>query len=137
MSLDNFQWVKLIDLFSFMGLLLLIATGILLHYSLPPQSGRATIWGLTRHQWGDVHFVVAVGFLCLITCHLFLHLKFIKGAVFGRTEGIPGYRLAIGVTGLVAVILLLLAPALSPVQPSNATGQHKQHGPSQSARSSD
>ena len=42
---------------AFAGFVLLITTGVLMRYVLPPGSGRrAAIWGLDRHGWGDLHF---------------------------------------------------------------------------------
>jgi len=70
--------VKLTDLFSFLGLIALISTGALLKFNLPPRSGGASIWGLTRHEWGDIQFYVSVSFLALISLHLLLHFRFIK-----------------------------------------------------------
>ncbi|MEX0844285.1 MAG: DUF4405 domain-containing protein, partial [Balneolaceae bacterium] len=51
-------------------------------YILPPGSGSANIWGLTRHEWGDIHFWIAVIFAVTITVHLILHLPWIKGSLF-------------------------------------------------------
>jgi len=54
-------------------LVFLTSTGLLLHGKLPPGSGRASIWGLTRHEWGDIHLVLACTFIVLIVLHLGLH----------------------------------------------------------------
>ncbi|MEN6338391.1 MAG: DUF4405 domain-containing protein [Phycisphaerales bacterium] len=82
-----------VDLACFIDLLLLAATGIILRWVLPPGSGGGhgygfrggrgptevtTLLGLGRHDWGDVHFVLAVLFILLILTHLALHWTWIK-----------------------------------------------------------
>jgi hypothetical protein len=82
-----------VDLTCFINLLLLTATGAILRWALPPGSGgghgsgfrggRAPaevkdLLGLGRHDWGDVHFALAVLFVCLILVHLSLHWRWIK-----------------------------------------------------------
>ncbi|MBL1140845.1 MAG: DUF4405 domain-containing protein [Proteobacteria bacterium] len=108
--------IKLIDLMSFIGLAALISTGTLIKFSLPPKSGNASIWGLTRHEWGDIHFYISIVFLCIITIHLFLHLKFIKAALSGKTSRETGYRIVAGFIGLTVLILFLVSPFISPVE---------------------
>ncbi len=116
--MTKFNLIKLADLITFIGLVGLISTGIVLRYSLPAGSGGDSIWGLTRHQWGDVHFYICIGFLALMSLHLFLHLAFIKQALAGKASREHKYRLSFGVLGLLALILLLLAPVFSPVSES-------------------
>ncbi|MBF0315897.1 MAG: DUF4405 domain-containing protein [Oligoflexia bacterium] len=66
-----------VDAILLINLVLLAATGLLLHVTLPPGSGRLTALGLTRHQWGDVHFYLAIVFLVITSLHLLLHWKWI------------------------------------------------------------
>jgi len=108
--------IKLIDLLSFIGLSALISTGALIKFSLPPKSGAATIWGLTRHEWGDIHFYISVCFLIIITTHLFLHLKFIKAAIIGKASREIGYRIAVGFIGFIVLILFLFSPFISSIE---------------------
>ena len=108
--------IKLIDLLSFIGLSALISTGALIKFSLPPKSGAATIWGLTRHEFGDIHFYISVFFLIIITIHLFLHLKFIKAAIIGKVSREIGYRITVGFIGLVVLVLFLFSPFISPIE---------------------
>jgi hypothetical protein len=60
----------------------LTTTGVLTRYVLPPGSGHyATLWGLDRHGWGDIHCWVAVQLLGVLALHLVLHWR----RVLGRT----------------------------------------------------
>jgi len=57
----------LVDTTAFVGFVLLVSTGVLVRYVLPPGSGgRALVWGLDRHAWGAVHLWVAAVFLAVL-----------------------------------------------------------------------
>jgi hypothetical protein len=85
-----------LDLLAFLDLLLLAATGAILRWVLPPGSGGGhgpgqgagfrggrepvevkELLGLGRHDWGSVHFILALLFLLLILAHLYLHWTWI------------------------------------------------------------
>lgn len=51
----------------------LLMTGLLMEFVLPAHSRGATVWGWTRHDWGELHFWLALGVLGLIGVHLVLH----------------------------------------------------------------
>jgi hypothetical protein len=82
----------IIDLISFVDLLLLAATGSIMRWVLPPGSGGRgrgfrggrggehieTLWGLGRHDWGDIHFVLSLLFVLLMLIHIVLHWTWIK-----------------------------------------------------------
>jgi hypothetical protein len=86
----------IIDLAAFIDLLAIVFTGIIMKYILPPgtggrgrqlSGGRGTehimdLWSMTRHQWGDVHFYLALLFIvlmtALMTAHILLHWNWIK-----------------------------------------------------------
>lgn len=65
----------LVDLVAFLAVLALLATGILLRFVLPPGAGRGNwvVWGFTRHEWGSVHFWIAVGAAVVFLIHVALH----------------------------------------------------------------
>ena len=89
-----------VDLIALVDLLLLAATGSIMKWVLPPGSGGGgrgygygfrggrgpgpgggqvrQLLGLGRHDWGDVHFVLAVVFVSLILVHIVLHWTWIK-----------------------------------------------------------
>ena len=82
----------IVDLVAFLSLLALAFTGFIMKYILPPGSGgrgrgfrggRGTgeiedFWSMTRHEWGDIHFYLAVLFAALMVIHIILHWTWIK-----------------------------------------------------------
>lgn len=90
----------IVDLIGFTNLLLLMATGAIMRWVLPPGSGGGgaghgygfrggrgpgpggdqvrQLLGLGRHDWGDIHFILASLFVLLILVHLVLHWAWIK-----------------------------------------------------------
>jgi hypothetical protein len=106
-----------VDCLGFAGFVLLSATGVLMRYVLPPGSGRSTtIWALDRHEWGSIHFWIAIAFLAVLAIHLFLHWRWIVTLMSGRPREGSGARLALGTVGLAALLALAVAPFLSPVE---------------------
>lgn len=69
---------------AFVDFIFLTLTGLLIHYILPPHSRRATIWGMTRHEWGDIHFMLALVFIAVMAIHIYLHWAWIKGMFMGK-----------------------------------------------------
>ena len=50
-----------IDVVTFLVMLAMIATGLLVRFVLSPGSGqRRALWKYARHNWGAVHFWLAV-----------------------------------------------------------------------------
>lgn len=106
----------LVDALGFVGFALLTTSGVLLRYALPPGSGhRLTIWGLTRHEWGDLHFWMSVFFFAALAIHVWLHWGWVVCVVRGRPREGSGIRLGLGVLGVLTILALALAPFLSPV----------------------
>lgn len=74
--------IDIIAAFLFLGM---IATGYLLRFPLPPGSNKTlSLWGYTRHQWGDVHFWISVGLLVVLLVHLVLHWNWIVTVIGKR-----------------------------------------------------
>lgn len=77
--------IDLIAAWLFLGML---ATGYLLRFPLPPGSNKAySLWGLTRHQWGDMHFWISLGLIVVMIIHLALHWNWIV-TVIGKRCGL-------------------------------------------------
>lgn len=99
----------IVDLISFIDLLALACTGFIIKYILPPGSGGGhgygyrggrgpleeqikTLWSMTRHEWGNVHFYFSVAFIALMLLHLVLHWTWIKcyfKSLFGISQKNP------------------------------------------------
>jgi hypothetical protein len=110
---------SLVDVVSFGAFVFLTSTGVLVRYVLPPGSGRfTTLWGLDRHGWGDVHFWVALIFFSCLSAHIFLHWKWIVSLIKGKKREGSGFRVGLGILGVVTVVALALAPLFVPVDPT-------------------
>jgi Domain of unknown function (DUF4405) len=116
----------LVDGIALVGFVLLASTGLVLSYQLPPGSGGremlgagrgaseklvVVLWGLTRHEWGEIHYWLSMAVMAVLAVHLVLHWKWIvclfKPAMHGQYSG---KRLAVGAVGAVALCVLALAP---------------------------
>lgn len=108
-----------IDSVSFFAFVLLITTGVLMRYLLPPGSGRiSTIWGWNRHEWGDIHFWIAIIFFSILALHLILHWDWVVCRVRGRQceDTQARFRVLLAVIAIITLLALALSPLLSPVE---------------------
>ncbi|MCO6042299.1 DUF4405 domain-containing protein [Aeoliella sp. ICT_H6.2] len=100
-----------VDLIAFLLSTLLLSTGLLIHYTLPPGSGHfKTLWGLDRHAWGDVHFWMAIGLVVVIGVHLVLHWPWIVAMVKGKVRSLTRRRVWVACVGLVVLVAATAAP---------------------------
>lgn len=110
----------LIDSMLFVLFVLLTGSGFLLEYLLPSGSGGqgnkpgVTVWGMTRHEWGSVHYWIALVMLGLMAVHLVLHWRWIVAMVRGKKREAAGVRALVGVFGLAGLMLFAAAPFISP-----------------------
>ncbi len=124
-------WMLLIDAVALASFLFLIATGLLVRYVLPAGSGgiegygtgwRAAarpvslVWGLSRHEWGDIHFWISVVFLLVIAAHLFIHWRGIVASFRGKGCRESRFQAAIGVGALAGLLALAIALVASPAR---------------------
>ncbi len=119
----------LVDTLAFAAFVFLTTTGVLVRWVLPPGSGRwTTLWGMDRHEWGDVHFWVAVVLLAICALHLLLHWRWIVSVVRGRPREGSGMRVAIALVAVLALLGLALAPLFTPVRTTGGDeGEHGEH----------
>ncbi len=112
----------IIDSVAFVILMVMTSSGLLMRYCLPPGrcDKRHTMLGLQRHEWGDLHFWLALVFFSLMALHIFLHWRWIVGVVKGKPGGGSGLRAAMGIFGLVMVVALSAAPFFFPVKVAEA-----------------
>src|SRR5690606_63045 len=112
-----------IDTGALVSFLALASTGILMYLVLPAGSGRDMVWGLTRHEWGDIHFWVSMTFLALIGVHFILHWNWITCMVRTRILDKMGTTSKLmAVFLLLLLTLLIVAPLFSPVTPGTGKG---------------
>ena len=113
--------ITFIDIAAFISFIFVVSTGVLIRYTLPPKSGRFTeILGMSRHEWGDIHFYITFIFLAILSIHLLLHGKFIRNVFKGRVKEANTSRLILGLVGLFAVLALAVAPFIVPVEHSES-----------------
>ena len=118
----------LVDILAFLGFFLLAVTGVLMRYTLPPGTGGTrSVWGLDRHEWGDLHFWISVGLLGILVIHLVLHARWIVCMLKGRPREDSAGRFAFGLVGTLALAALLIAPLVSPVDVSPGGGGGRSH----------
>jgi hypothetical protein len=88
----------------------LITTGYVLRFPLPPGSNKSLVlWGLTRHEWGDIHFWIGAGLLAVVLLHVCLHWQWVHISVkrlFSQAKARGTRSLASGLTTLVGFVLI-------------------------------
>jgi hypothetical protein len=104
-------WINLTAGLCMVGMLY---TGLILAFVLPPGSGQATLWGVRRHDWGDVHFWLSVGLVALMVVHLALHWAWVCATTskllgIGHVDGRAARRRL--VSGVVVLVLLASSSA--------------------------
>jgi hypothetical protein len=100
-------WLDLVALALMVGLLL---TGGIIHFVLPPGTGRShLLFGLGRHDYGTIHFWGAVVSLGLLVLHLTMHWSYVCGVIaksLGKEKLSARTQQMWGVGVLVITILL-------------------------------
>jgi hypothetical protein len=120
-----------IDTAAFAAFLFLVSSGLLLRYQLPAGSGGlhgvgagrgaadrpvAILWGLSRHDWGAIHYWTAGLLIAILAVHLVLHWKWIICVVGGKQREASGVRFGLGLAAVVALVLIAAAPLLAPIE---------------------
>jgi hypothetical protein len=107
----------IVDAVALAAMMLLGATGALIRYVLPPGSGHfSRLWGMDRHEWGHIHFWIAVALLCAVALHFVLHWQWIISMIRGRAGSRSAMRMSLAVVGLLVLIGLMVSPFLGQVQ---------------------
>lgn len=69
----------IVDTVALILMLAMIGTGLVMRYLLPPGSGGRgggegrSLWSLGRHDWGGLHYWLAIGLIALLLLHVALH----------------------------------------------------------------
>lgn len=104
----------LVDVLAYIGMVGLISTGLLLMYILPPGTGgchgeggaRVAVMGLSRHEWGSVHWYIATGLIVLAGVHVILHWKWVTNTFGALTRPRSVKKAGASVGGAIALVLL-------------------------------
>jgi len=79
-------WLEIVSALVIAGL---AATGGIMHFVLPPGTGRTSLlFGLGRHDYGEIHFWLASAALLLVIVHVWLHWNWVC-CIVGRSAGNP------------------------------------------------
>jgi hypothetical protein len=67
-----------VDALTSLVMLAILATGLIIRFVLPPGSGSwHVVWGYNRHEWGDLHFWLALAMVFLVVVHVALHWSWV------------------------------------------------------------
>jgi hypothetical protein len=98
-----------IDIIAALLFLGMIATGYLLHFPLPPGSNKTlSLWGYTRHQWGEAHFWISLGLLLVLLVHLVLHWNWIVTVIGKRCHLVKSAHPSLVRSGILTAIIVIL-----------------------------
>ena len=98
----------------FLATCVLIGTGLTLELRFSGNGPQRTIiGGLSRHDWSELHFIVALAFIALSLAHLILNWSWVVKVATAQNSA----RLLLSV-GL--GLLLIAVPLLVPEQPRKA-----------------
>lgn len=102
----SFRWRLLVDVVSFLAGSVIVWTGGLMWFVLPPGSRTSSVWSWTRHQFGEVHQWAAAVLLAMIMFHLFLNWSWLLGMICKVTQisSTPSRRCRL-ILGIVCFVL--------------------------------
>jgi hypothetical protein len=99
-----------VDLLAAVSLLVMVATGYILRFPLPPTTNRThELWALSRHEWGTIHSWASVILLVVLGIHVALHWDWLFATIHHRlvkTKAAPGARVRAAILTLAVLITL-------------------------------
>lgn len=108
----------LVDAATLVAMLAMVCTGLIIRYILPPGSGGhgggrgLVLWGMDRHEWGGLHFWLAVAVVGLLLVHVVLHWPWIMGVVRrlggGKASSPSARREVLYGFGFLSILVLLV-----------------------------
>jgi len=122
----------LVDALALVAMVFLAVTGFLIRYKLPSGTGHyLALWGLDRHEWGSVHFWIAVTLLILVVVHLVLHWNWIVCMTRSRSDQRQRLRAGVAIAVLLVLAALAATPFLATVELTGQppAGRGHGHGP--------
>lgn len=129
----------IIDALMFLCIMAMAGIGLLIKFVLLPGKdtwavyGRKVelfLFGMDRHQWGTIHFIIASVFLGLLALHIILHWGMVL-SFYGRLIGNKVARRIVA-TGIVVISLFLVIFPLvvkPEVQEPERMGRHLRESP--------
>jgi hypothetical protein len=108
----------IIDAAMFLTMMAMVGLGFLMEYIMPPgqvlrekygSNPELTWLGWDRHDWGDIHFYLALTFLTLLVLHIILHWSQILG-LFRRLVPNPVWYSRIAIIFVLLSLLLIWWP---------------------------
>lgn len=106
---------RVLDFLLWLAFCLMLATGFILRFRLPPgsQGGRGlAVLGLDRHDWGDLHTWLGYAVCVMVVTHLALHWCWLWRCA------VPRWKWPV-IVGLLAGILLAVSAWVLPVERSD------------------
>lgn len=117
-------WNRIINASALLLFCSMVSTGTILKFILPPGSGRVEkvlagsgrektidlLLGLSRHEWGEIHFYLSLGFLIILIIHLFLHWNWVRVTAWGTKQfpqPWPRKAVTLAITAFVIAALIL------------------------------
>lgn len=85
-----------LDLMLFLVMAMLILTGLILEFVLPAGSGgrggqaKLELWGMGRHDVGEIHFYLGLGLIVGLLLHVILHWSWVSGTLSRLIRGKAG-----------------------------------------------
>lgn len=96
-----------VDLATALAMFGMILTGYVVRFPLPPGTNKEwMLWGLTRHEWGGIHFWISTILSALIVAHVCLHWKWIVTVVRQRMGLIKPSRYGVVPDALMVAFVL-------------------------------
>jgi hypothetical protein len=103
----------LIDTLAAICLLVMLATGYILRFPLPPATNRThELWSLSRHEWGSIHFWAGLVLLGVLLTHVVLHWEWLFATIRRRFTTLKAPANQRRIAGISTVLSLLAASGL-------------------------
>jgi len=83
--------------------------------------------GLDRHQWGTIHFVIALVFLALLILHIVLHWSMIVGIYRKLIPNLAARWIAVLILLVLTTVLVSFSFAVKPDVHEQGRGRARQH----------
>jgi len=136
----------MIDVITLLVMLGMVATGLVIRFVLPPGTGGRhggtglALWGLGRHDWGDIHYWLAVTLGLLVLVHIALHWNWVciiaqrltrPGTpiekITAKTINIYGIVLLGLIVGAFAILLFIASASVETFQYDNSYSETTNH----------